>query len=42
MELRRFDGPGEFLDHVRPFLLAHEAHHMLILSLCARLFATPE
>lgn len=42
MELRRFDDPAGFFDHVRPFLLAHEAHHVLILSLCARLIATPE
>jgi predicted GNAT family acetyltransferase len=42
MELRRFDDPAAFFDHARPFLLAHEAHHVLMLSICARLIAAPE
>ena len=42
MDLRRFDDPARFFDHVRPFLLTREAHHALILSICARLIATPE
>ena len=42
MELRRFNDPAQFSAHTRAFLLAHEAHHSLILGVTARVVAHPE
>lgn len=41
MELRRYDDVREFYARAEGFLVAHEAHHNLILGVCATLLRTP-
>lgn len=41
MQLRRFDKAIDFYERAETFLVAHEAHHNLILGLCATLIHDP-
>src|SRR6266516_350337 len=42
MELRCFTDVAEFYGRAEAFLLTHEAHHVLMLSICTQLIASPE
>ncbi|MEO8608653.1 MAG: GNAT family N-acetyltransferase [Chloroflexota bacterium] len=40
MQLKRFENAAEFYEQVKPFLVAHEAEHNVLLGICSALIQT--